>query len=119
MDHQKQIRDSLEKHNQLVLIHLFRFFPDPIPNIRSALSAKSTSKTTTVILSLNNTGTGLALAPTMFISRTYVTSMLICGTGARIKLINRLKGWQLLRRKGDKGWLKVLRKMIVILWPIV
>jgi hypothetical protein len=55
MDHQKQIRDSLEKHNQLVLIPLLRYSQDPTPSTPSALSAKSTTKTIIFILLQNNT----------------------------------------------------------------
>ena len=44
MDHQKQIRDSLEKLNQLVNYIIFRFFRDPIQNIPYARSVKNLIK---------------------------------------------------------------------------
>ncbi len=91
MDHQKQIRDSLEKHNQLVKYHPLRSFPGPTPNILSAPSAKNTTKIITFILPPNNTGNVLGSASTTTISKNCAHVTSIYGKAQRIKLMLRLK----------------------------
>lgn len=69
MDHQKQIRDSLEKHNQLVLFPLFRCFQGQTQSILFALSVKSITKTITSTLLLNNIAKKSRSAYTICISK--------------------------------------------------
>ena len=67
MDHNKQIRDSLEKHNQLVFYTLFRFFQDQILNILYALFVKNIIKITIFILYQKNTEIESILVPIIII----------------------------------------------------
>jgi|688.fasta_scaffold194249_3 hypothetical protein len=72
MDHQKQIRDQLEKHNQLVYYILFRFFQGQIQSILYVLYVKSIIKTIIFTSHLNNTKKESHSATTIIISKIYV-----------------------------------------------
>ena len=104
MDHNKQIRDSLEKQNQLVFFSLFRFFQGLIPNILSALSVKNIIKITTGISFQRNTGRESISAPTIITLRTSAISTSTFGTAAKRKLMRKLKKWLSSRKKEDKEW---------------
>lgn len=86
MDHQKQIRDSLEKHNQLVFKKLSRSSPVPIPNIPFARSAKNTIKITMSILVQINIENASASAAITSTSKIYATSTNSSGKAVRKKL---------------------------------
>ena len=106
MDHQKQTRDSLEKHNQLVRIYRFRFFQGPTQNIPCARSAKSIIKITIFISALKNIGKKLVLAPTTTTSRKFACFTTNFGTAVKKKQMRRQKEWQNKKRRGAKEWLR-------------
>jgi hypothetical protein len=83
MDHQKQIRDSLEKHNQLVPIPSFRSSPGPTPNTPSAPFVRNTTKTITFTLPHRNTGKKLDSVYTTTTSRNFAPSTCTCGKELR------------------------------------
>ena len=91
MDHQKQIRDSLEKHNQLVKFIIFRFFQDPIQNIPYAQFVKSHIKIIIFTLVPNNIEKKYSLVLTTIILNNSATYISNYGTDAKTKLMKKLK----------------------------
>jgi hypothetical protein len=91
MDHQKQIRDQLEKHNQLVKYILFRFFQDQIPSILYVLYVKSIIKTIIFTSHQNNIKKESHSATTTIISKTYAIDTSISGKEQKRELMNKQK----------------------------
>jgi hypothetical protein len=104
MDHQKQIRDSLEKHNQLVLFYLLRSSPDQIPNTPYVQFAKNTTKTTTSTSLQNNTGKRSATASITTTSKISATFTFTYGRVLKKGLISRLRKERKKKRSASKGW---------------
>jgi hypothetical protein len=118
MDHQKQIRDSLEKHNQLVCPNLYRFSRGPTPSIHFARSAKNAIKTTTIISVQKNTEKESDSAPTTTTSNKYATFISNFGTAAKKKQKNRRKNehWKKNSAETEFKRFTLKRRTIPILW---
>lgn len=91
MDHQKQIRDQLEKHNQLVKYILFRFFQDQIPSTLYVLYVKSIIKTIIFTSHQNNTKKESRSATTTMISKIYAIDISISGKEQKKEQMNKQK----------------------------
>ena len=106
MDHQKQIRDSLEKHNQLVSVSQHRCFLGPTPSIPSALSVRNTTAITTITSAQKNIEKGSVSVPITTTSTISATSIALSGTAARKRRTRKQKEWLPKKKRGDNAWLR-------------
>ena len=104
MDHQKQIRDQLEKHNQLVLYILFRFFQDQIPSILYVLYVKSIIKTIIYTSHQKNIKKESHSATITIISKISAIDISINGTERKREPTNRQKEEQLRNNRNVIKW---------------